>query len=192
MTLHYVDFRCEFLLLFPFLNQNNLFLCSLMLEIMKKQFLYLLLLVAFISCQDDVKFNNPTFEGQKDNVFWRAVDSKAILAANGSLIIEAYTRNEKVTFKTTSTNPGTYFLGTSTSKSATYVLTDASGTITFLTGNGIGNGEIVIEEYDAVNKTITGTFKFNAENVDANPLAGAILNFQYGVFYKVPVTTAGL
>ncbi|HSN49265.1 MAG TPA: DUF6252 family protein, partial [Flavobacterium sp.] len=70
-------------------------MCNLMLEIMKKQFLYLLFLVAFISCQDDVKFNNPTFEGQKDNVFWRAVDAKAILAANGSLTIEAYTRNEK-------------------------------------------------------------------------------------------------
>ena len=192
MTLHYVDFRSEILFLFLFLNQNNLFLCTLILEIMKKQFLYLLFLVAFISCESDVKFNNPTFEGQKDNVFWRAVDSKAMLAANGSLTIESYTRNEKVTLKTTSINIGTYFLGTSTSKSATYVLTDASGTITFLTGIGIGNGEIVIEEYDAVNKTVTGTFKFNAENVNANPLAGAILNFQYGVFYKVPVTTPSL
>ena len=163
-----------------------------MLHIMKKQFLYIFVLFAFISCESDVKFNNPAFEGQKDNVFWRAVDSKAILATNGSLTIEAYTRNEKVTLKTTSTNPGTYFLGTSTSKTATYVLTDASGTITFLTGIGIGNGEIVIEEYDAVNKTITGTFKFNAENVDNNPLAGPILNFQYGVFYKVPVTTPAL
>ena len=159
---------------------------------MKKQILYLLYLVAFFSCQDDIKFNSPTFEGQKDNVFWRAVDSKAILAANGSVTIEAYTRNEKVTLKTTSTTPQTYLLGTSTSKSATYVLTDASGTITFLTGTGIGNGEIVIEEYDALNKTITGTFKFNAENVDNNPLAGPFLNFQYGVFYKVPVTTTGL
>ena len=159
---------------------------------MKKQFLYLFLLFAFISCESDVEFNNPAFEGQKDNVFWRAVDSKAILAANGSLTIEAYTRNEKVTLKTTSTTAQTYPLGTSTSKTATYVLTDASGTITFLTGIGIGNGEIVIEEYDAVNKTITGTFKFNAENVDNNPLAGPILNFQYGVFYKVPVTTPAL
>jgi hypothetical protein len=192
MTLYYVDFRCEFLLLFQFINQNNILLCSSMLHIMKKQFLYIFLLFAFISCESDVKFNNPTFEGQKDNVFWRAVDSKALLAANGSLTIEAYTRNEKVTLKTTSTNPGTYFLGTSTSKTATYVLTDASGTITFLTGIGIGNGEIVIEEYDAVNRTITGTFKFNAENVDNNPLAGPILNFQYGVFYKVPVTTPAL
>ena len=161
---------------------------------MKKQFLHLLVLVAFISCQDDVKFNSPTFEGQKDNVFWRAVDSKAILAANGSVTIEAYTRNEKVTLLTNSKNPGTYSLGIDNLNTATYVLEDSNPKITFKTeaGNDGVDGEIVIEEYDAVNKTITGTFKFNAENVNANPLAGPILNFQYGVFYKVPVTTAGL
>jgi hypothetical protein len=153
---------------------------------MKKQFLYIFLLFAFISCTDNVKFNNPAFEGQKDNVFWRAVDSKATLAG-GSLTIEGFTRNEKLTLKTTSTTAQTYPLGTSTSKMATYVLTDANGSITFSTGIDIGDGEIVIEEYDAVNKTVTGTFKFNAENIYNNPLAGPLLNFQYGHFYKVPV-----
>lgn len=57
---------------------------------MKKHFLYLILFFTLIACTTDVEFNNPTFEGQKDNVFWRAVDAKAILAANGSLTIEAY------------------------------------------------------------------------------------------------------
>lgn len=156
---------------------------------MKKLHLYTILLFAFISCQDEVKFNSPSFQGQKDNVFWRAVDSKAILATNGSLSIEGYTRNEKLLLKTTSTTPQTYPLGTSTSKMATYILTSDNGTITFSTGNGIGDGEIVIEEYDAINKTVTGTFKFNAENVNNNPLGGPVLNFQYGHFYKVPVTT---
>lgn len=154
---------------------------------MKKHILFTLLLFAFISCQDDIKFNSPSFQGQKDNVFWRAVDSKAILAANGSLSIEGYTRNEKLILKTTSTIAQKYLLGTSTSKMATYVLTDANGSITFSTGTGIGNGEIVITEYDAINKTVSGTFKFNAENINENPLVGPLLNFQYGYFYKVPV-----
>lgn len=155
---------------------------------MKKKFLYLFLFFAFISCQEDVKFNNPSFQGLKDNVFWRAVDSKAILSTNGSLSIEAYTRNEKVILKTTSILPQTYILGTSTSKSASYVLTDSSGTNTFSTGINFGEGQIEIAEYDAINKTVTGTFRFNAENnsVD-NPLVGPVLNFQNGVFYKIPV-----
>ena len=154
---------------------------------MKKLVLVTLVLVAFMSCQSDVKFNNPSFQGTKENVFWRAIQSKAILAANGSLSIEAYTSNEKVTLKTTSTAPQTYILGTSTSKTATYVLTDAAGTVTFSTGTGIGSGQIVITEYDGVNKTVSGTFKFNAKNIINNPLYGPYLNFQYGVFYKVPV-----
>ena len=159
---------------------------------MKKQFLYLFLFFTFISCSTDVKFNNPAFEGQKNNVFWRAVDAKASLGAGGSLTIEAYTRNEVLTLKTTSTTAQTYPLGTSTSKMATYVLKDATGTITFSTGIGIGNGEIVIEEYDAVNNTVTGTFKFNAENIYNNPLAGPFLNFQYGHFYKIPIVSTSL
>ena len=159
---------------------------------MKKQFLFLFLSLAFISCTDEVKFNNPSLEGQKDNVFWRAIDYKAFLAANGSLSIEGYTRNEKLTLKTTSTTPQIYPLGTSDSKTATYVLTDATGTITFATGFGIGEGQIVIDEYDAINKTVSGTFKFNAENIYNNPLAGPTMNFQYGHFYKIPVTSANV
>ncbi len=154
---------------------------------MKKQFLNIILLFAFVCCQDNVKFNNPSFQGMKDNVFWRAVDSKATLAANGSLSIEGFTRNETLTLKTTSTKPGNYFLGTYALNSATYVLTDSSGTITFYAGLITGEGQLVITEYDAVNKTVSGTFKFNAVNTSSNPLAGPNLNFQYGIFYKVPV-----
>ena len=67
-------------------------------------------------------------------------------------------------------------------------MTDSNGTITFATGNGIGDGQIEITEYDVVNNTVSGTFKFNAENIYNNPLAGAVLNFQQGVFYKVPIS----
>ncbi|MDI5899422.1 DUF6252 family protein [Flavobacterium sp. XS2P67] len=69
-----------------------------------------------------------------------------------------------------------------------YTVTDATnGLVTFSTGFEIGEGQIVITEYDAVNNTITGTFKFNAENTNSNSLASQVVNFQHGVFYKVPV-----
>ncbi|MFV5687149.1 DUF6252 family protein [Flavobacterium sp. ZT3R25] len=157
---------------------------------MKKYFLFIAVIFSLISCQEDVSFNNPSLQGVKDNVFWRAVQSKVTLASDGSLLIEAYTRNETLSLEVTSTNAQTYFLGTSESKKATYVLTDATGAlITFSTGFGIGDGEIVISDYDAINHTITGTFKFNAENTYNNPLAGPVVNFQQGVFYKVPVSS---
>ena len=156
---------------------------------MKKHFLFIIVLFSLISCEEDIKFNNPSFQGLKDNVFWRAVQTNASLGANGSLIIEAYSGNEVITFRTTSKLPQTYFLGTSTSKSATYVLTDSNGSITFATGFGIGDGQIKITEYDEINNTVSGTFRFNAENIFNNPLAGPILNFQQGVFYKIPIST---
>ena len=154
---------------------------------MKKAFLLSIVLFSLASCQEDVRFNNPSFQGVKDNVFWRAIASKASLGVNGSLVINGYLRNEIITLKTTSTANGTYFLGTSDSNTAVYGLTDTNATLSFATGLGKGDGQIVITEYDIENNTISGTFKFNAENSYNNPLVGPVLNFQQGVFYKVPV-----
>ncbi len=155
---------------------------------MKKYLIFLIVIFTALSCEEDVSFNNPSFQGMKDNVFWRAVDSKAFLGSDGSLIIEGYTGNEVLTLRTTSTTAQRYPLGTSNSKTAVYVLNVGADEISFTTGIGIGSGEIVITEYDDVNSTISGTFKFNAENADGNPLAGDVLNFQQGVFYKVPIS----
>ena len=149
---------------------------------MKKLALHILLLFAFVSCQEEVKFNNPSFQGLKDNIFWRAVASKATLS-NNILTIEAYTRNEKVTLKTNSNNFETYPLGIDNLNTATYVIEDAIPKITFKTGTNKGDGEIVIEKYDAVNNTVTGTFRFNAKN----EIDGSAINFQKGVFYNVPI-----
>ena len=152
---------------------------------MRKLSLFAVLLFTFFSCQEDVKFNNPSFQGTKDNLFWRAVDSKATIVSGG-LIIEGYTRNETLTLKTTSPNKNTYSLGINNVNKASYVLTEASATTAFSTGTDIGNGTIVITEYDVANNTVSGTFKFNAEN-DDNSSVQPLLNFQYGVFYKIPI-----
>ena len=154
---------------------------------MKKNLLLINVVFAFISCQEDVRFNNPSLQGVKDNVFWRAIESKATKATNGSLVIEAYTGNETLTIKLDAYTEKSYFLGNSTSRTATYVLSSSTGLITFSTGFGVGDGQIVITKYDAANNTVSGTFKFNAENTYKNSLAGDVVNFQQGVFYKVPV-----
>jgi hypothetical protein len=232
-----------------------------------KRFLPLLLLVlAFSSCQEDVRFNTPGFQGLKDDVFWRANDARAYIM-NGSLTIEALTPYEKVTLNTSSANIGTYILGTTNTNNAagyssnfndvvlnyatiavpgpvssiglvnngtgyssgtsvattggsgsgltvnivantTGVVTSATvssrgnaymaGDIVTVAGGNVNckfritnvqnsNGEIIITEYDSVNGTVSGKFKFNAANLDNNPFGGPILNFQYGEFYKIPI-----
>lgn len=49
------------------------------------------------------------------------------------------------------------------------------------------NGEIEITEFDNLNMTISGKFKFNAVNVENNPFGIPVENFQYGEFYKVQI-----
>jgi hypothetical protein len=157
---------------------------------MKKIFLFSVLLLAFVSCSEDVKFNNPSFEGKKDGVFWRAVDYKATIT-NSGLVIQAFSSKEVVTLKTISATPQTYPLGTS-SNIASYVFTSANVTTTYTSEDKkVSEGsEIVIEEYDAVNKTVSGTFKFNVKNLDASSLEVPTVNFQYGRFYKIPVVVS--
>ena len=155
---------------------------------MKKYILFLVVFFAVVSCEEDVRFNNPSFQGMKNNVFWRAVQAKATLASDGSVLIEAYTGTEVMSLKMTSTTKQKYPLGSSNSKTAVYVVNQGNSEIKYTTGIDIGNGEIIITEYDSENNTISGTFKFNAENVDDNSSADPVLNFQQGVFYKVPVS----
>lgn len=234
-----------------------------------KRFLSLFIIaLAFSSCQEDVKFNNPGFQGLKDDVFWRANDARAYVdATSGKLRIEALTQYEIITLNTNSANVGTYVLGTTNiNNSATYssnfndipleyatiavpgpigsvslfnggtgyssgtsvattggtgsgltvnVVANASGVVTSVTVSSRGsgymagdlitvaggnvnckiiisnvqnsNGEIKITEYDNVNFTISGKFKFNAANSNGSPFGGPILNFQYGEFYKIPI-----
>ncbi|NGY36913.1 hypothetical protein FQU23_005230 [Flavobacterium sp. XN-5] len=154
---------------------------------MKNFVLYIVVLFSIVSCEEDVRFNNPSIQGMKNNVFWRALDFKATLGPNGSVVIEAYTGYDILTLKTTSTKEQNYPLGTSNSKTAVFVMTQDADKITYSTGINIGDGEIIISKYDDVNNTISGTFKFNAKNTDSNSAADPVLNFQNGVFYKVPV-----
>jgi hypothetical protein len=78
---------------------------------MRKLLSVIAIVFLFASCQEDVKFNNPGFQGLKDDAFWRANDARAFVS-NGKLTINAYTEHEVVTLGTSSTSIGKYSLGT--------------------------------------------------------------------------------
>ena len=237
------------------------------IEKMKRFLPLFIIAIAFSSCQENVKFNTPGFQGLKDDVFWRANDARAYVSATGKLSIQALTQYETVTLNTSSANVGTYVLGTTNvDNSATYssnfggvdleyatiavpgpassislvnggtgyssgtsvattggagsgltvnIIANASGIVTSITLSSRGNaylagdlvtvaggnvncqfivtnvqnsnGEIQITNYDSVNMTVSGKFKFNAANSNGSPFGGLILNFQYGEFYKIPI-----
>jgi hypothetical protein len=78
---------------------------------MKKIVSILVLTILILSCENDVKSNSPAFQGEKDNVFWRAEDSKVTINASGTVSINAYTEKELVTV-TVPNAVGSHNLGT--------------------------------------------------------------------------------
>jgi hypothetical protein len=153
---------------------------------MKKLMFALSLILLLSSCTEDVRFNNPAFQGLKDNVFWRAQVSNAYIASNGNVIVEGYLGLEKVTLQTASPDVRTYILGVDDISKAVCA---SSETLVFSTGKNIGSGQITITEFDSGNKTISGTFKFNAINSNASDTENPKVNFTEGVFYKVHITS---
>jgi len=151
---------------------------------MKKILSLIVLAIAFSSCEDEVKFSNPSVQGEKDNVFWRASDFSASVSG-GSLTVSAFTPYEIVTLKTSSAAPGTYVLGENNANVATYTIEMDGARSVYTTGTEIGDGEIIIDPAQQPG-TITGKFKFNAHST-TDPIAGLVVNFQYGVFYRIPI-----
>ncbi|MGG7034072.1 MAG: DUF6252 family protein [Flavobacterium sp.] len=160
---------------------------------MKKIVLLLTILIAFTSCESEVKFNTPAFQVFKDNALWRADNTKNNIS-NGVLTMTAFRGSEQIslvvpapTTEISTTNPVTYILGVDDIKYATYKITEEDITLSYKTGEEIGNGEITITEYNPSTKTLSGNFKFNATYQGTNTSVSTNSNFQEGFIYKIQI-----
>lgn len=160
---------------------------------MKKLIFLFFASIIIISCTQEVTFNNPAVQGTKDNYFWRASSyGGSVDAVNNTITLQATSQFETLTLKMplpSATNPCpiTSVLGTGSASVATFNYVVNSENILYTTGSNAQDGQIILKEYDPVNKTISGTYRFNAFNVGNNPLGNPIVNFTNGVFYKIPV-----
>jgi uncharacterized protein DUF6252 len=182
---------------------------------MKKIVSLLLILIAFSSCETDVKFSDPGLQGRKDNFIWRADLSSASFEASdatvdpnvGFLTIYGYRGLEEVTLKVpfvttdviTNNNPLEYSYGYDAAHPendddivVTYSYVDNGLTLEYVTGQGYnvgeqerGNAQITLTEYDPVKGQITGNFKFNAKYQGTSDIVPENVNFQEGAFYHV-------
>ena len=162
---------------------------------MKKVISLFLVAIAFSSCTQEVTFNNPSVQGTKDNYFWRAKSSTATVnAIDSTLTVVALSQFETLTLSipspitvVTQANPITYLLGTGEVSEATFSYDVNGQNLFYATGTYAQDGQIILTEYDNVNKTVSGTYRFNAHNTTNNPLGNVLVNFKQGVFYKVPL-----
>ncbi len=163
---------------------------------MKKILSCVLVLTVLISCGEDISVrDSAVFQGIKDNNVWEGGNAVAIVEVGNRMTIKASTLTEEMALKipkpTTIVDPRNessfirHDFGTTSTKKASYVVTDGSQVFTYETAIGVGDGEILIKEYDG--NVISGTFRFNACNTDPESSAQEIVNMQNGVFYRVPV-----
>ena len=106
---------------------------------MKNIFSLLLLALIFVSCENDVKTNTPAFQGEKDNLFWRAGDSRVTVNSNGTITLNGYTDYEVISV-TVPNAVGTYDLGTANNSNFASYSYNNEGTVLYYNQNGLHEG----------------------------------------------------
>ncbi|WP_310994316.1 DUF6252 family protein [Aequorivita marina] len=123
-----------------------------------KNYIFLLLSVlSLISC-DDIEKNDPALQANIDDRFYASADARAFLNGDGSLTVEGITQQESLTLQLSSLAEGNFRIGEEASNYA--VFEDFGGNI--YNTRPDGTGMVTISEVNETNKTITGTFHFNA------------------------------
>ena len=162
---------------------------------MKKSILILVVAFLFNSCSQSITFNKEAYQGFKNNFFWEANEYSVTVAKNGLLSITGGSTTDQMVISLSSAGKGTYILGENYSKKVIYTDKTTATAIVFDTtiarpggnnGGIIGDGEVIITANDGA--TISGKFKFNAVNADANS-DQVYVNFKEGVFNNIPITS---
>lgn len=157
---------------------------------MKKYFLFALMAVSLVSCEEEISTNAPTFEAMKSYDFWRATKFTANVD-NGNLVIVGANDSENVTLFIHNYESGKeYELGTTNHHVATYTKKDNDTVYMYSTSSTTGKGYIKL---DAVEKQVPGTISgtFMAEMVPVNPTLvlpkQPVINLNKGVFFRIPI-----
>ncbi len=178
-------------------NVPHFYLEEEKLNPMKRLVILLITVLTFASCGDEVEFNSPSIQGNKDYVLWKAEFFNADIDSNGYLTITGGNNVETLKLRIPSAAVGSYNLGDVQSMVATF--TTGDGTV-FSTNNRPDPSVTLYPEYgkifldEIINNTFTGTFRFNAYDetglrvvnfsgtTEEDPLNG-------GIFYRVPLTS---
>lgn len=157
---------------------------------MRKYFLIALASVAFVSCEEELSTNTPTFEAFKGYNFWRA--SKFTANFNdGNLVIVGANDSENVTLYIEDYELGKeYVLGESNFNVATYSAVVDEVTYRYSTSSSTGKGYIKLEPAENQEyATISGTFYAEMVPVDPSVVLPdtETVNFNKGVFFRIPI-----
>ncbi len=156
---------------------------------MKKLALLFVVFITVFSCGDEIEFNTPAIQGNKNGNLWRAEFFAADIDFGGFLI-EGGDNFETIQLITSNDIGGEYTLGGESPSVA--IFKDAQGVV-YSTANapdpGLSvypsDGKIFVNNDDTSStpRRLTGTFWFNAYTADGLN----VVNFNEGVFHRVPM-----
>jgi hypothetical protein len=155
---------------------------------MRRFLLFTCLFGLLLSCGDEIEFNTPAVQGNKDGNLWRAEFYAADIDFGGFLV-EGGIGLERVQLVTQIDSRGTFELGGDSPNRALFK--DAQGVV-YSTANAPdeslslypATGVIIVDNIEQTEpKTISGTFWFYAYTADGLNT----VNFSQGVFYKIPL-----
>ncbi len=151
------------------------------------KFQYLLaFLLIFSSCEDTIEYRIPAFQAHVNGVqFWEASSFSIITDSNGT-IITGNNLSGTLTMYIPLLEVGANNLGSS--EVSVGVFQDTLFYSTMYNGIAsiahLSDGEIIIEEFNSEENTISGTFNFDAYNETGE----YNLNISEGVFYRLPIS----
>jgi hypothetical protein len=157
---------------------------------MKKFLFVLLATVSLISCED-TQTNEVALQAKVDDRLYTSTDARAALNEDGTLTIQGFNDEESMTIQLSRLGEGNFTIGEGSYNYAVYE--DMGGSI--YTTNPNGEGVVTISELNETNKTLSGTFNFNAflPGIDTIYVSqGTLYNVSYTGGDIVDPTNAGL
>ena len=157
---------------------------------MKKFLFVLFATMSLISCED-TQTNEVALQAKEDDRLYTSTDARAALNEDGTLTIQGFNDEESMTIQLSRLGEGNFTIGEGSSNYAVYE--DIGGSI--YTTNPNGEGMVTISELNETNKTLSGTFNFNAflPGIDTIYVSqGTLYNVSYTGGDIVDPTNAGL
>ncbi|PKA82637.1 hypothetical protein ATE92_0773 [Ulvibacter sp. MAR_2010_11] len=146
-----------------------------------RHFILIIFAAILLSGCEDTQTNSPALQTELDNIFFKAIDARAIENEDGSFNILGVTQDETLTLHINKAQLGIYPLGAGQPNYATFE--DANGNI--YSSNPEGSGEIILTDRCISCGLLTGTFKFTSVLAGIDTIVA-----QKGLFFEVKFPVA--
>ena len=143
---------------------------------MKNIFYLFIASLVLSACTTDIQTNNPAFQAKFNDATWRANDARVSIDGDGRFVITAYTQYETIVLRASSSDLGTYVLGSTNQDSyASYDFDGLEFSSSYDTSLFSGPA------YKVSNIVNVGTGYANSNNSQTTPVTGSGSGLKFAI-----------